>query len=235
MEPIYVVARNVLLPLLKLFFRWRIFGLESIPARGPAIIVPNHISNFDPLCVAYLVDRAKRRPRYLAKASLWRNPVLRFILKGAGQISVNRGTGEAAPMVAAEAALNRGETVVLYPEGTITTNLDLTPMRAKTGIARLALSTGAPVVPVGQWGAQWLGGKGRAMKYFGHRLIMFKVGEPMTFEAHLGKQEDPDVRREVTDRIMAEVERLVRELHKVHPDGGAVPPLKPKKEKEKAA
>jgi 1-acyl-sn-glycerol-3-phosphate acyltransferase len=230
MEPIYLVARNVLLPLLSLFFRWRIIGLERIPRRGPVIVVPNHISNFDPLCVAYLVDRAKRRPRYLAKASLWKNPILRFILKGANQISVNRGTGEATPMVQAEAAVRRGESVVLYPEGTITTNVDLTPMRGKTGIARLALSTGAPVVPVGQWGAQWLGGKGRSMKYFGHRLIMFNVGEPMTFPGFVGKQEDPDVRREVTDRIMAEVDRLVRELRKIHPDHGAVPPLTSKKE-----
>jgi 1-acyl-sn-glycerol-3-phosphate acyltransferase len=229
-EPVYVVVRNVLLPLLRLLFRWRVIGLEQIPRRGPAIIVPNHISNFDPLCVAYLVDLAKRRPRFLAKASLWKNPILRFLLKGAGQISVNRGTGETTPMVAAENGLRRGEVIVLYPEGTITTNLDLTPMRGKTGIARLALSTGAPVVPVGQWGAQWMGGKGRTMKYRGHRLIMFNVGAPMTFGDLVGRQEDPDVRREVTDRIMTEVERLVRELHKLHPDGGAVPALVQKKE-----
>ncbi len=230
MEPIYIVVRNVLLPLLKLFFRWKVTGLERIPRRGPAIIVPNHISNFDPLCIAYLVDRAQRRPRFLAKASLWKNPVLRYLLKGAGQISVNRGTGETTPMIAAEEGLARGEVIVLYPEGTITTNLDLMPMRGKTGIARLALSSGAPVIPVGQWGGQWLGGKERAMKYRGHRLIMFSVGEPMTFSDLVGKQDDPDVRREVTDRIMEEVERLVRGVVKVHPDGGAVPPVTKKKE-----
>ena len=223
MEPIYVITRNVLVLLLRVFFRFKVMGLERIPRRGPAIIVPNHISNFDPVCVAYLVDAARRRPRFLAKASLWKNPILKFILKGGGQISVNRGTGETTPMIQAEAAVRRGETVVLYPEGTITTNIDLMPMRAKTGIARLALSTGAPVIPVGQWGAQWLGGKGRTMKYLGHRLVMFNVGEPLTFEEHLGKQEDPDVRREVADRIMVEIEKLVRDVIKIHPDGGAVP------------
>lgn len=223
MEPIYVIVRNILIPLLKVFFRWRIEGLANIPRRGAAILVPNHISNFDPLCVAYLVDAAKRRPRFLGKASLWRVPVLRTILTGGGQIPVERGTGASAPMDAAKSALARGEVVVIYPEATITRNADLTPMRGKKGVARLALAANVPVIPVGQWGAQWLGGKGRAMRYLGHRLIMFKVGEPMTFPDLAGRDHDDEVLQVVTDRIMAQIDRLVRELHKVHPDGGAVP------------
>lgn len=225
MEPVYVIVRNILVVLLRALFRWRFIGLEKFPRRGPVIVVANHISNFDPLCTAYLVDRAGRRPRFLAKGSLWRTP-LGSVLDGLRQIPVERGSGERAPMDAAQDAIRRGEVVVIYPEGTITTNPDLTPMQGRTGVARLALATGAPVLPVAVWGAQWLGGKGRAMRYLGHRLIMLKVGNLMRFDDLLGMQDDPAVRRDVTDRVMAEVDKLVRELHKVHPDGGAVPPMK---------
>ena len=225
MEPIYVIVRNILVSVLRLLFRWKIDGVEKIPRTGPAIVAPNHISNFDPLCTAYLVDRAGRRPRYLAKASLWKNPVMRVIVSGCGQIPVERGTGNESPTRAAEDALRKSEVVVVYPEGTITTNLDLTPMKGKTGVARLTLATGVPVTPVAVWGAQWLIGKGRKWKYRGHRLIMLKVGEPMRFDEFAGRQDDPDALREVTDRVMAEIDRLVRELHKVHPDGAAVPEL----------
>ena len=225
MEPIYVIVRTVVLTVLSLLFRFKIDGLEKIPRKGPVILVSNHISNFDPLCVAYLADRAGRRPRFLAKRSLWNNRFLRIVLSGCRQIPVERGSGDFAPMRAAEEAIRRGECVVIYPEGTITTNLDLTPMRGKTGVARLTLATGAPVYPSALWGAQWLIGKGRKQKYFGHRLIMYKVGDPMTFPELAGTENDPAALREVTDRVMAEVDRLVRELHKVHPDGGAVPEL----------
>ena len=76
------------------------------------------------------------------------------------------------------------------------------------------------------WGAQWWKPKGRRGKWRGHRDIYFLFGDPMRFPEFEGKQDDPEALREVTDRVMAELDRLVRELHKVHPDGGAVPPLK---------
>lgn len=161
----------------------------------------------------------------LAKASLWKSPMWP-IATFTRQIPVRRGTGETAPMEAAEAAIANGECIVIYPEGTISRNVDLMPMQGKTGIARLALSTGAPVYPMAVWGAQWMGGKGRAMKYRGHRQIIMTIGDEMRFDDLLGQQEDADVRRVVTDRIVAEIEKLVRGLHKIHPDGGAVPHLK---------
>lgn len=152
---------------------------------------------------------------------------MRFIFNGCRQIPVERGSGDTSPTLAAENALRDGEVIVVYPEGTITTNLDLTPMRGKTGVARLTLATGVPVYPVAVWGAQWMLGKGRAWRYRGHRLIMMKVGDPMTFEEFADRPRDPAVLREVTDRVTAETDRLVRELHKVHPDGGSVPELTP--------
>jgi len=226
MEPIYHIVKGVLVSLLRLLFRWTFIGLEKIPSHGPAIIAPNHISNLDPLCIAYMVVRAGRRPRFLAKASLWRTWYLRIILGGANQIPVERGTGRHEPLSRAEEALRRGEVVVLYPEATITTRPDLMPMQGKTGIARLALATGVAVYPVAQWGPQWYIAKYHRSSFRPWRRFMFKVGDPLTFPDLEGTQEDHDVRREVTERVMAEVERLVREVQKIHPDGTAIPELK---------
>jgi 1-acyl-sn-glycerol-3-phosphate acyltransferase len=178
-----------------------------------------------------MIDRTGRRPRFLAKASLWRNPFIRMILAGAKQIPVERGSGGGGPIEEAEAALARGEIVVIYPESTITNTDDVTPMRAtKTGVARLALATGVPVYPVGVWGAQWLFGKYRKSSYRFRRTIMVTVGDPMAFDGLRDSVADPDVRRDVTDRVMKEVDRLVRELHAIHPEGAAVPERKQLKE-----
>lgn len=226
MEPAYFLVRNTLVPSLRLLFRFRILGLEKIPQRGGVIIAPNHVSNFDPLCMGLVVDKAGRRPRFLAKASLWRVPVLRWIFGNAKQIPVERGTGNRAPMEAAIAAVKRGECVVLYPEGTITTNPDLTPMQGKKGIARLALATGAPVVPVAQWGPHWYIAKYHRSSWRPRRLMLFKVGDPIAFDRSLEHRDDPEVLREVSDRVMAELDRMVRELQKIHPEGAAIPPLK---------
>lgn len=225
-EPVYTLTKNVLVPLLWFFFRWRFIGLDKVPRSGPAIIAANHISYFDPLCHAYFVVKSGRRPRFFAKAELWRNPFLRFVLGNAGQIPVERGSGETGPVEKAEDALARGEVVVIYPEATITTTDDLTPMRGKTGVARVALASGAPVIPVAVWGAQWVRPKGRRAVHRWRRLMMLNAGDPMRFPEHVGRQDDPGVRREVADRIVAELDRLVRELHKLHPDGAAVPARK---------
>lgn len=227
MEPVYVLVRNILLPLLRLFFRWEMVGLEKVPRRGPVIIAANHISYFDPLCHALFADRVERRPRFFAKAELWRNPFTRFVLRGTHQIPVERGSGETGPVEKATEALRRNQCVVIYPEATITTNDDLTPMRGKTGIARVALATGASVVPVAVWGSHWVKPKQRKAAWRWRRTIMLNVGDPMRFGEYAGRADDPEVRRDVTDRIVAELDRLVRELHKLHPDGPSVPERRP--------
>jgi 1-acyl-sn-glycerol-3-phosphate acyltransferase len=221
-EPVYAIVRALLLPALRLGFRWRLIGLEHIPREGPVIVAGNHISYLDPLCHAYMIDRAGRRPRFLAKAELWRNPVLRFVLGHARQIPVQRGSGETGPVERAVEALRRGELVVIYPEATITTNPDLTPMAGKTGVGRVALRSGAPVVPIAVWGSHWVLPKGRRARWRWRRLIALEAGPPMRFDDLAGR-EDTEAAREVTDRVMAELDRLVRGLHKIYPEGGTVP------------
>lgn len=224
MEPMYAVARALLLPFLKLFFRWRLLGAGNIPERGPVIIAANHISYFDPLCHAYMIDRAGRKCRFFAKSELWKNPFLRFVLTHAHQIPVQRGSGEAGPVEKAVEWLRRDELVIIYPESTITTNLDLTPMQGKTGVGRVALATGAPVVPIAVWGSHWVRPKRRKPVQKWRRLIVLKAGEPLRFTDLEGRS-DSDAAREATDRIVGELDRLVREIHKIYPEGAAVPEL----------
>jgi 1-acyl-sn-glycerol-3-phosphate acyltransferase len=223
----YRIVKNILVIFNKIFFRWRFYGLENIPRTGPVIVAGNHISYFDPLCQGYMVVKAKRMPRFFAKSELWKNPFLKFILTHARQIPVQRGTGEAGPVEKAIDAIGEGNVVMIYPEATITTNADLTPMQGKTGVARVALATGAPVVPIAVWGSQWVKPKRRKAKQKFGRQIVLKAGAPMTFDGSLrARAGDPDVLRDVTDRVMAELDRLVRELHKIYPDGAAVPELR---------
>jgi 1-acyl-sn-glycerol-3-phosphate acyltransferase len=220
----YVVARMLLLPFLKLFFRWRLIGVEKIPKRGPVIVACNHISYFDPLCHAYIIDRSGRKCRFFAKSELWKNPFLRFVLTRAHQIPVERGSGESGPVEKAIEWIGKGELVVIYPESTITTNPDLTPMQGKTGVGRVALATGAPVVPIAVWGSHWVRPKKRKAVQKFRRLITLKAGDAMTFE-DLKDVEPAEAAREATDRVVGELDRLVRELHKIYPEGGAVPEL----------
>ncbi|MFY9588742.1 MAG: lysophospholipid acyltransferase family protein [Actinomycetota bacterium] len=220
----YAVARALLVPFLKLFFRWRLMGTPNIPRKGPVIVACNHISYFDPLCHAYIIDRSGRKCRFFAKAELWKNPFLRFVLTHAHQIPVERGSGESGPVEKAIEWLKRDELVVIYPEATITTNPDLTPMQGKTGVGRVALATGAPVVPIAVWGSHWVRPKKRKPVQKWRRLITLKAGEPMYFDDLRGR-DDAEAAREVTDRVIGELDRMVRELHKVYPEGGAVPEL----------
>lgn len=132
---------------------WR--GRENVPAGGGALIVMNHISYFDIVTFGHFLAWAGRYPRFLAKAELFDAPVLGWVLRRCGQIRVDRGTSAAAAAVsAAVAGIEAGRVVSIYPEGTITADPDRWPMTVYSGAARIALLSGAPVVPVAQWGAQ---------------------------------------------------------------------------------
>jgi 1-acyl-sn-glycerol-3-phosphate acyltransferase len=212
---------------LKVFFKVRVFGEENIPRKGPVIIACNHISYLDPICQGYAVVRRGLPARFFAKSELWKNPFLKFILTRAKQIPVERGSGEMGPVESAIENLKLGNAVMIYPEATISTNPDLTPMRGKTGVARAALATGAPIVPLAVWGSHWARPKKRkAVRKF-RRTILVKAGQPMRFsDDERARRDDQEVLHDVTDRVMGELDRLVRELHKVYPEGAAVPELR---------
>ncbi len=217
LEPWYGTVKGIVIPTLRLWFSWRFEGLEHIPREGPALVACNHISYFDPLAHGYFLEKAGRRPRFLAKSELYKNPFLRRLLEGAKQIPVHRGTGGRAPLEASLGALRAGEAVVVYPEATVTTNPDFTPMQGKTGIARMTLGTGVPVLPLAVWGTApvWQRGGVRNLKY--GRPVWVKAGTPLDFSEYEHDRENPDVLRKVTDAVMAELTVLVDDLRARYP------------------
>jgi len=168
--------------------------------------------------------KAGRRPRFLAKQDLFRIPLVGRVLAGAGQIPVDRGTPEdPAPLEQAEAALHRGEVVVVYPEGTVTTHPDSMPMEGKTGVVRLSLATGVPVTPMASWGSQAVWQKsGRGSLKFG-RPVWIKVGDPIDLSAHADRANDRDALRELTAVVMSRIAELVEDLRARYPARWSAP------------
>ena len=218
-EPWFGLAKNTLVPPIWLWFNWRFEGLEQIPREGPALIAANHISYFDPLAHGYFLVKAKRRPRYLAKIELFKNKITGPVVRGAKQIPVRRGTGEHGPVEFGLKALRAGELVVVYPESTVTTNPDFSPMQGKTGIGRLTIASGVPVIPLAVWGSapvwQKGGRKNRNLKF--GRPIWVKAGPPLDFSDFEGQAEDPEAVRQVTDAVMAQLSVLVEDLRARYP------------------
>ena len=217
METTYPLAKAILKPFLHTWFRWNIEGLENIPRQGPALLAFNHISYLDPLATAYVVDKAHRIPRFLAKSELFQDRRIAWILRGAKQIEVKRGTAT-APMALdnAFAALNKGEVVVVFPEGSISEDADLTPLPPKTGAARLALGSGVPLIPCGVWGTQNIWPKGYDKNWWPPRQdILVRVGEPMHVK---GDRESTEDWRRVSEQLMDEITRLVASLRPAVPD-----------------
>jgi len=216
-EPWYLLAEGVLRPPMALWFNWRFEGLEHVPREGPVLVAANHISYFDPLAHGYFMVKAGRRPRFLAKKELYGNSFLRRALLGAGQIPVERGSGSHAPVQAAMKALRKGEAVVVYPEGTITKKPDLMPMSGKTGIARLALATRVPVLPIAVWGSHRVWGSHGSRSISFGRPIRLKAGPPLDFSRFEDEQNDPATFRKVTDAVIEELSRLVEDLRARYP------------------
>lgn len=205
----YVLARSALFPPLHLGIRWTIEGAQLVPVRGPVILASNHVSYLDPLVLAYLADRRHRKVRFLAKAELFEKGLLGPLLRSAGQIPVRRGSADAASSLdAAVDALRRGECVTVFPEGTI--SLDLEPMAGKSGTARLAQASGVPVTPVGLWGVQRIMFKGRKPAWRTGIAETVVVGPPV----HIGANEDM---RAATDRIMAAICAQVARAREIYP------------------
>lgn len=216
MEPTYLLAKALLKPWLSVWFRWSIEGLENIPKSGAAILAVNHIAYLDPLAAAYVVDTAGRRPRFLGKAELFQDRRIAWILRGAKQIEVKRGTRE-APMALdhALAALDRGELIVIFPEGTITEDPELRPMGAKTGISRLALKSGVPVIPSAVWGTANVWPKGYGKRWRPRQDILVRIGEPLTLDG------DPESREDwkaAGEKIMDAIGVLVASIRPALPD-----------------
>jgi len=193
---------------------------EKIPAKGGCVVVFNHVSHLDPITAAHVINDAGRTPRYLAKSGLFKNKYLGAFLTSAGQIPVERMSADAVGAFdAAVHAIHDGKCVIVYPEGTITRDPDGWPMRGKSGAARIALETGCPVIPVGQWGAQEiLPAYTKRFHFFPRKTIKVKVGDPVDLSDLSDLPVTPELVQRATDRIMAAVTHLVEDLR-----GGTAP------------
>jgi 1-acyl-sn-glycerol-3-phosphate acyltransferase len=201
-------------PITWLVGRSRFQGLQHIPATGGVLVVANHISHLDPVFTGVQVHRARRTPRFLAKHSLWKAPVLGRALAGSEQIPVYRETADAQQSLrAGTAALNNGKTVIIYPEGTITHDPDGWPMVSRTGVARLALSTDVPVVPTVHWGTRDVyDGYHRRFRPLPRKPITVRSGPPVDLSGYRGRPVDAALLREVTDHLMTHVRALLAEV-----------------------
>lgn len=210
-------------PLIVLFKRdWR--GMEHIPADEGFITAVNHNSYLDPLSYAHFQYNTGRVPRFLAKAALFKPRFVGAILRGTGQIPVFRETTDAANAFrAAVSAIESGECVAFYPEGTLTRDPDMWPMVSKTGVARVALLTKAPVIPVAQWGANEAMppyAKEKKFRFFPRKTLRVLAGPPVDLDAFYGLEPTPETLRAVTETIMRSVTELLAELRgEPAPDG----------------
>lgn len=165
-------------PVVRRGLAWTLEGLEQVPAEGPLILAANHISYLDPLCVAYVGHQRGRRVRFLGMAELFRSRALGGFLRRLGHIPVARGTDRASTsLTSALAALDAGQCVGIFPEGGI--SRDLNPRTGRTGVVRLAQASGAPVVPVGLWGAHRLVTPGRPLRWRPGVAQVASVGAPL--------------------------------------------------------
>lgn len=214
--PWYLLAVALLKPPTLLLTRRRSSGAALVPPGG-VVVAANHVSHADPVVLAdFLLSDLHRAPRFLAERELFRgNGLVGRVMRGAGQIPVDRHAADASlALEPAVAALARGETVVIYPEGTVTRDPGKWPMAARTGVARLALLSGAPVVPVAQWGAQAILDSYRAPGFrpLPPKRVTVVAGPPVDLSRYAGAALTADVLRDATADVMTTLRRMVADL-----------------------
>jgi 1-acyl-sn-glycerol-3-phosphate acyltransferase len=215
----FVTCVSVLRPPLMVLTKRDWHGASNIPPDEGCVVVSNHISHFDPLTFAHFIYDAGRLPRFLAKAAVLDQPVIGRVIRATGQIPVYRLTIDASKAYsAAVEAIDRGQCVIVYPEGTITRDPDMWPMTGKTGAARIALATGCPVIPTAQWGAhEVLPPYTKVPHFFPRKTIHVRAGPPVDL-GNLRKQSPTiDVLARATTRIMDAVTDLLAEIRNETP------------------
>lgn len=213
----------VLVPLVTALIRNVWAGRENIPANGGVILAPNHVSYADTFTNALFFYRSGRYPTFMIKSSLFKMKGIGGILRRAGQLPVDRGGADAALVLRdAEKMLDAGAALVIYPEGTVTRDPELWPMVARTGVARLALAVGVPVIPVAHWGTHDVLPYGSTKpRLFPRPTVRTVAGQPVDLSEWTGQQLSAEALRAATEKIMAEVTALVAELR------GETPPAVP--------
>lgn len=226
------VLASLILPIWSCMVRYRFTPDSKLPNTGPFIMSPNHYSEIDPIAMGAAIWHLGRLPRFMAKESLFRVPVFGWLLKATGQIPVKREgavRSNGNPMGAAEELIRREAAVIVYPEGTLTRDPDLWPMRGKSGAVRLALETGIPLIPAAHWGTQKLMPRyGKGIHPFPRKTIEVAVGEPLDLSKFEGRDIDQKIVNEATVMLMNEITRLLAGLRNETPPAELWDPAKHK-------
>ncbi|WP_341928030.1 lysophospholipid acyltransferase family protein [Nocardioides psychrotolerans] len=195
-------------PLLRVVFRPQVEGSQHVPEEGPAILASNHLSYADWL---FMPLTLARRVTFVAKAEYFTTPGIKGwfqkqFFSGAGQVPIDRSSGSAAEgaLSSAKRILGEGDLFGIYPEGTRSHDGKL--YRGKTGVARLALETGVPVIPVAVVGTDVVAPPGKTFGTFTRPVVRF--GKPLDFSRYAGMENDRYILRSITDEIMYEIMRL---------------------------
>jgi 1-acyl-sn-glycerol-3-phosphate acyltransferase len=213
-------SRIILHPGLRLLMKLRWQGKENIPRTGGIILAPNHVSYADWATIAIFSDGyAHRYPVFMIKSPIFGVKVIGPLMYKFGQLPVYRDRGDAGLVLKqAEQALRAGAAVIVYPEGTATRDPDLWPMVGKTGAARLALTTGVPVIPIAHWGAQDILPYGsKKLRLFPRKTVRMTAGPPVDLSAYAGQRLGASVLRAATADIMADITGLLAKLRQQTP------------------
>ncbi|WP_101524142.1 lysophospholipid acyltransferase family protein [Nocardioides houyundeii] len=204
----WFLKRIALGPFLRLIFRPQVEGAANVPAEGPAILASNHLSYADWLFMPLTLPR---RVTFVAKAEYFTTPGVKGwfqkkFFAGSGQVPIDRSSGNAAEgaLASAKQILAQGDLFGIYPEGTRSHDGKL--YRGKTGVARLALESRAPVIPVAVVGTDVVAPPGKKFGSFTRPMVRF--GEPLDFSRYEGMENDRYILRSITDEIMYEIMRL---------------------------
>ena len=213
-------SRIILHPGLRLLMKYRWQGKENIPGTGGIILAPNHLSYADWPTIALFSDGyAHRYPVFMIKSPIFEVKVIGPLMYKFGQLPVYRGRGDAGLVLKqAEQALREGACVIVYPEGTATRDPDLWPMVGRTGAARLALTTGAPVIPIAHWGAQEILPYGSKKPHlFPRKTVRMAAGPPVDLSAYAGQRLGASTLRAATADIMADITALLAKIRQETP------------------
>src|SRR5580704_14484199 len=213
-------SRIILHPGLRLLMKHRWQGKENIPGTGGIILAPNHLSYADWPTIALFSDGyAHRYPVFMIKSPIFEVKVIGPLMYKFGQLPVYRGRGDAGLVLKqAEQALRAGAAVIVYPEGTATRDPGLWPMVGKTGAARLALTTGAPVIPIAHWGAQEILPYGTKKPHLWPRkTVRMEAGPPVDLSAYAGQRLGASTLRAATADIMADITALLAKIRQQPP------------------
>jgi 1-acyl-sn-glycerol-3-phosphate acyltransferase len=208
------IGAAVLMPILKVITKRNWLNTEKIPKSGPAVFFSNHVSYLDALVFAHYFFENGRALRFIGKEAVFKIPVVGWVFYKAEQIPVKRESDSAAVALGeAIAALKMGHAIGIYPEGTLTRDPNLWPMTGKTGAVRLAIASGAPLIPVAQWGDhEILAPYSKKLKLFPPKPISIKCGDPIDLSKWAGKVDDPAAMEEATNYAMRILADMVGEL-----------------------